>query len=232
MKGVYAQDSGSRPQPLHRAQARGNGKISTRVSSFNIKKKTLILIFIVVFQYVNVFDVSMWFYLHFGQFLFFVSLQACFSIGLTLKFLQETVNTGLNISFLVFCTVFFSIVFHMKLLHWNPAWETLCLSKILIPVQDRGFLMLPHCCDSAGTRAARRRRCSSGRRRPAPPLRPARRPSAAPRRTTRRRTATTTAPCRSAPRPSNCCWWSLARARGLRRYGITADPTCLVWPIS
>lgn len=73
------------------------------------KTKTFILIFIVVFQYVNVFDVSMCFYLHFGQFLFIVSLQACFSIGLTLKFLQETVNTGLNISFLVFCTGFFLI---------------------------------------------------------------------------------------------------------------------------
>lgn len=45
MKGVYAQDSGSRPQPVHRAQARGNGKISTRVSSFDIHKKNINLNF-------------------------------------------------------------------------------------------------------------------------------------------------------------------------------------------
>lgn len=36
MKGVYAQDGGSRSQSLHRAQARGNGKISLRVSSDDI----------------------------------------------------------------------------------------------------------------------------------------------------------------------------------------------------
>lgn len=92
--------------------------------------------------------------------------------------------------------------------------------------KTRAFSMPTHYLDFADTRAARRRRCSSGRRRPAPPLRPARRPSAARQRTTRRRTATTTAPCRSAPRPSNCCWPSLARAHGPRRYAVTAAPMC------